>query len=91
MNEKKAELENLKELRQLSAAMASQMEALEQKLTTLSNGTEAIALVLANWHNVLRAINMASCMPSPFHSMHLDPSNSSSEITKAEHRRGRIT
>jgi DASH complex subunit DAD2 len=79
VNEKKAELENLKELRDLSAAVASQMEALEQKLTTLSDGTEgararpggfgytyadaeqiAIALVMANWHNVLRAINMAS-------------------------------
>lgn len=63
VNEKKAELENLKELRSLSADMASQMEALEQKLATLSDGTEAIALVLANWHNVLRAINMASGTP----------------------------
>ena len=60
VNEKKAELENLRELRDLSAAVASQMEALEQKLATLSDGTEAIATVLANWHNVLRAINMAS-------------------------------
>ncbi len=66
VNEKKAELENLKELCELSAAMASQMEALEQKLATLSDGTEAIALVLSNWHNVLRAINMASGMPSAF-------------------------
>ncbi|KAK0651275.1 DASH complex subunit Dad2-domain-containing protein [Cercophora newfieldiana] len=66
VNEKKAELENLKELRDLSAAMASQMEALEAKLATLSDGTEAIALVLANWHNVLRAINMASSkLPKP--------------------------
>lgn len=66
VNEKKAELENLKELRDLSAAMASQMEALEKKLATLSDGTEAIALVLANWHNVLRAINMASTkLPKP--------------------------
>ncbi|KAK0626060.1 DASH complex subunit Dad2-domain-containing protein [Immersiella caudata] len=66
VNEKKAELQNLKELRDLSAAMASQMEALEQKLATLSDGTEAIALVLANWHNVLRAINMASSkLPKP--------------------------
>lgn len=40
VNEKKAELENLKELRDLSAAVASQMEALEQKLATLSDGTE---------------------------------------------------
>lgn len=60
VNEKKAELENLKELRDLSAAVATQMEALEQKLATLSDGTEAIALVMGNWHNVLRAINMAS-------------------------------
>ncbi|KUI58760.1 DASH complex subunit DAD2 [Cytospora mali] len=60
VNEKKAELESLKELRDLSAAVATQMEALEQKLATLSDGTEAIALVMGNWHNVLRAINMAS-------------------------------
>ncbi|KAG7285290.1 hypothetical protein NEMBOFW57_009912 [Staphylotrichum longicolle] len=66
VNEKKAELENLKELRDLSAAAATQMEALEQKLATLSDGTEAIALVLSNWHNVLRAINMASAkLPIP--------------------------
>ncbi|KAI4862940.1 DASH complex subunit Dad2-domain-containing protein [Hypoxylon rubiginosum] len=66
VNEKKAELENLKELRDLSAAVANQMEALEQKLATLSDGTEAIATVVGNWHNVLRAINMASAkIPNP--------------------------
>lgn len=43
VNEKKAELENLKELRDLSAAVASQMEALEQKLATLSDGTEGVS------------------------------------------------
>lgn len=42
VNEKKAELENLRELRDLSAAVASQMEALEQKLATLSDGTEGM-------------------------------------------------
>ncbi|KAI1855298.1 hypothetical protein JX266_000163 [Neoarthrinium moseri] len=66
INEKKAELANLKELKDLSAAVADQMEALEQKLSTLSDGTEAIATVLGNWHNVLRAINMASAkLPKP--------------------------
>lgn len=66
VNEKKAELEHLKELRDLSAAVAGQMEALEQKLGTLSDGTEAIAVVMGNWHNVLRAINMASAkLPKP--------------------------
>jgi DASH complex subunit DAD2 len=42
VNEKKAELENLKELRNLSAAVADQMEALQQKLATLSDGTEGV-------------------------------------------------
>lgn len=87
IEEKKAELENLKELRDLSANVASQMEALEQKLSTLSEGTEGkrdwlsatvftytsleltmravIAAVVGNWHNVLRAINMASCRSIP--------------------------
>jgi hypothetical protein len=54
------------------------MTVLEEKLATLSNGTEgtaqynrarlqsytnkpaAVAMVLGNWHNVLRAISMAS-------------------------------
>ncbi|KAJ2980754.1 hypothetical protein NUW58_g6865 [Xylaria curta] len=66
VNEKKAELENLRELRDLSAAVADQMEALQQKLATLSDGTEAIATVVGNWHNVLQAINMASAkIPNP--------------------------
>ncbi|KAI0479053.1 DASH complex subunit Dad2-domain-containing protein [Xylariaceae sp. FL0804] len=65
INEKKAELDNLKELRDLSAAVADQMEALEQKLATLSDGTEAIATVVGNWHNVLQAINMASGAITP--------------------------
>ena len=40
LNEKKAELENLKQLRDLSGGLAAQMQALEDKLSTLSNGTE---------------------------------------------------
>ncbi|MCJ1412312.1 hypothetical protein MMC19_006406, partial [Ptychographa xylographoides] len=40
INEKRAELENLKQLRDLSANLATQMQALEQRLSTLSNGTE---------------------------------------------------
>lgn len=40
INEKKAELENLKQLRDLSAGLAGQMSMLEEKLATLSDGTE---------------------------------------------------
>ncbi|MCJ1230367.1 hypothetical protein MMC12_007040 [Toensbergia leucococca] len=66
INEKKAELEDLKQLRDLSAGLAGQMETLEETLATLSDGTEAVAAVLSNWHNVLRAINMASMkLPKP--------------------------
>lgn len=58
--EKKTELAHLRELRDLSGQLAGQMSALEEKLSTLNDGTEAVAAVLSNWHNVLRAINMAS-------------------------------
>lgn len=40
INEKNAELENLKQLRDLSGGLAAQMQALEEKLSTLSEGTE---------------------------------------------------
>ncbi len=36
------------------------MGVLEEKLATLRDGTDAVACVLANWDNVLRAISMAS-------------------------------
>jgi DASH complex subunit DAD2 len=42
INEKKAELENLKQLRDLSAGLAGQMQMLEEKLATLSDGTEGM-------------------------------------------------
>lgn len=42
IEEKKAELDNLKQLRDLSSEVAAQMEALEQKLATLSDGTEGL-------------------------------------------------
>lgn len=58
--EKRAELESLKQLRDLSAGLADQMQQLEAKLSTLSNGTQAVAEVLGNWNHVLRAIHMAS-------------------------------
>ncbi|KAJ4365156.1 DASH complex subunit dad2 [Neocucurbitaria cava] len=64
--EKKAELANLKDLQALSGGLADQMQMLADKLQTLSDGTEAVAAVLSNWHNVLRAIHMASTkLPRP--------------------------
>jgi DASH complex subunit DAD2 len=60
INEKRTELENLRQLRDLSAGLAGQMQQLEEKLATLSDGTEAVAVVMGNWSHVLRAITMAS-------------------------------
>lgn len=40
INEKKAELEDLRQLRDLSANMAAQVQKLEERLSTLSNGAE---------------------------------------------------
>lgn len=42
INEKKLELEHLKQLRDLSAGLARQMQALEEKLVTLTDGTEGL-------------------------------------------------
>ena len=42
INEKRAELENLKQLRDLSAGLAEQMQTLEEKLGTLADGTEGM-------------------------------------------------
>lgn len=60
IQEKRAELESLKQLRDLSAGLAGQMQQLEEKLATLSNGTDAVAAVMGNWNTVLRAVYMAS-------------------------------
>jgi hypothetical protein len=40
INEKKLELQNLNELRDLSAGLARQMSVLEEKLATLADGTQ---------------------------------------------------
>lgn len=50
IEEKKAELESLRELRDLSAAVAGQMEALEKKLSTLSDGTEGMSMHATGFH-----------------------------------------
>ncbi|KAK9246103.1 DASH complex subunit Dad2-domain-containing protein [Lipomyces tetrasporus] len=58
--EKKQELESLMQLRELSVNFATQMEQLQEKLTTLVDGTEAVALIVSNWDSILRAISLAS-------------------------------
>lgn len=47
INEKKTELESLKQLRDLSAGLAMQMQTLEEKISTLSDGTEGQRFTLS--------------------------------------------
>lgn len=58
IKQKRLELDNLQQLRDLSAQLADQMSTLEQKLTTLRDGTESVAEVLKNWNNVLSVLRM---------------------------------
>lgn len=60
IQEKQKELENLLQMKELSATLAEQMVDLESKLETLADGTDGVAKVLANWQNVFRAINLAT-------------------------------
>ncbi|KAJ5466857.1 hypothetical protein N7475_004609 [Penicillium sp. IBT 31633x] len=76
---KKAELENLRQLRDLSGTLAVQMQALENKISTLKDGTEAVAYVLSNWDNVLRAITLASRKASGLHETTTDPNSKNVE------------
>ncbi|KAJ9605370.1 DASH complex subunit dad2 [Cladophialophora chaetospira] len=58
INQKRQELESLTQLRDLSSNLTQQLEALEAKLSTLRDGAQSVALVLANWENVLGVIRM---------------------------------
>lgn len=58
INQKRLELENLRQLRDLSSQLASQMSSLEEKLSTLRDGTEAVSEVLKNWSNVMGVLAM---------------------------------
>ncbi|EFQ98936.1 hypothetical protein MGYG_01949 [Nannizzia gypsea CBS 118893] len=57
---KRAELEDIQQLRDISNALTTQLEALEAKLATLQNGAEAVACIMANFDSVLKVINMAA-------------------------------
>lgn len=49
IHEKRLELENLKQLRDLSAELAGQMEQLESRMSTLSDGTEGMYCLHLIW------------------------------------------
>jgi DASH complex subunit DAD2 len=59
IDKKTRELQDAKQLQQLSGTLVSQLEDLTAKLDTLANGTAKVALILANWSQVLRAVGLA--------------------------------
>lgn len=59
--DKQRELEHFTQLQQMSHSLVEELEALEQKLQNLADGTQAVALVLQNWGNIVRALTLASC------------------------------
>ncbi|ETI19515.1 hypothetical protein G647_09349 [Cladophialophora carrionii CBS 160.54] len=70
--QKRQELHNLTQLRDLSAELTSQLETLQAKLGQLNDGAQSVGLVLANWENVLGVIRMVGMtVPTP--------------VSKAEH------
>ena len=58
ITQKRLELDNLRQLRDLSSQLDTQMSTLEEKLSTLRDGTEAVSEVLKNWTNVLSVLGM---------------------------------
>ncbi|KAG7194872.1 uncharacterized protein KQ657_003980 [Scheffersomyces spartinae] len=58
--ERQAELKKLLEFRDMAQSMGDELAALQHKLDTMEDGAKGVALVLSNWHNVTRAISLAS-------------------------------
>lgn len=58
--EKKAELENLNEIKKFTSILTNQLDELENKLDYMADGTESVALVLSNWQNVVKSVSLAS-------------------------------
>ncbi|CUM56444.1 unnamed protein product [Debaryomyces tyrocola] len=58
--EKKAELENLNEIKNFTSILTNQLDELENKLDYMAEGTESVALVLSNWQNVVKSVSLAS-------------------------------
>ncbi|KAG8528090.1 uncharacterized protein KY384_007006 [Bacidia gigantensis] len=94
ISEKKAELENLKQLRDLSGGLAAQMQALEEKLSTLSDGTEGKDLNLraCTFPTLMRCysscchrlVQLAQCHES--YKYGFEESDDQAETTDPEHR-----
>lgn len=60
IEQKREELQSLQELRKYTGALADQLEQIEQKLDTMAEGAESIALILSSWQSVVGSVSLAS-------------------------------
>ncbi|EGV65523.1 DASH complex subunit dad2 [Yamadazyma tenuis] len=60
IDEKRAELASLTEIKDYTERLTSQLEVLETKLEEMVDGAESVNLVLSTWQNVVRSISLAS-------------------------------
>lgn len=63
---KRAELDNLRQLRDMSAALALQMQALQDKLGTLKDGTEGLSIfiILVEYALINLYVGFSCCLCS---------------------------
>lgn len=60
IEKKKEELLQLKVLNKYTYDLVLQLEEIQEKLQTMGEGVESVALILSNWQNVINSISLAS-------------------------------
>ncbi|KAI8097139.1 DASH complex subunit Dad2-domain-containing protein [Halteromyces radiatus] len=65
LREKKAELEELTRIKDLSTQLVSHFESLAKNVQELSNGARGVATVLSNWDPVFRTMGLMNTETRP--------------------------
>ncbi|ODQ81130.1 hypothetical protein BABINDRAFT_12389 [Babjeviella inositovora NRRL Y-12698] len=60
IEDKKDELAKLIQVKEYSEVLGNQLELLQEKLSTMADGTEALSLVLSNWDSIIQSVSLAS-------------------------------
>ncbi|KAI5951415.1 DAD2 [Candida jiufengensis] len=60
ISEKRRNLEQLKQFKQLTEELNLNLDEISQQINKMKNGTESVALILQNWQRVIQSISLAS-------------------------------
>lgn len=60
IEDKRAELRSLSEIRNYTEMLKAQLVDLEDKLDGMVQGSDSVALVLSNWKTVVKSVSLAS-------------------------------